>query len=453
MFNVKEPSRWTLPAILVAATLARLTLLGYESYWFDEIWAVKQVRYSFGGLLDSLAQQDVHPPLYPALLWGWVRLFGEAEAATRMLSALAGIGSVGLLYLIGRDLYDRRTGLVAAAILAVSPFVVDYAQESRAYSLLLFLSLVAYWRLLCWVQATPETRRRHFVYYVLAAVPLAYAHVFGSFVLLAQGVWVLWTQPALRKGMILAGVVVLVAFTPWIQVMLGQIEHVQGGFWIPELKLTDPVKWLWYWAGYSIPLTVAYALLLAYGARGAGSMVGLWIAIPLAVPIGLSLVGQPIFHQKYAIAVEGAFALVCARGLLRVQGPRQRLVVGVFALLLLAGLVDRQIVRNKEQYRELSAAADHAVTQGKVVCADEGTQPYLSYYMSQAARVHWIKSGDELTAIRTSANARGVELVYLAIHPAASAFADQLGTADETVELYAAKAWIYRPAQRQANTR
>jgi uncharacterized membrane protein len=48
-----------------------------------------------------------------------------------------------MLYLLGRYLFDRATGLTAALLLGVAPFPAIYAQIARPYSMHLFLSLCA----------------------------------------------------------------------------------------------------------------------------------------------------------------------------------------------------------------------------------------------------------------------------------------------------------------------
>ena len=63
-------------------------------------------------------------------------MFGAGEAGLRSLSALAGTAVIPITYLCGRELVSRRAGLVAAALAAVSPFMIWYSQEAREYMLL-----------------------------------------------------------------------------------------------------------------------------------------------------------------------------------------------------------------------------------------------------------------------------------------------------------------------------
>ena len=83
---------------------------------------------------------DIHPPLYYWLLKIWVMVFGNSEAALRSLSAVLGVGVVACTWAIGRRLFTRWLGLIAAFVTALSPLLVYYSQETRMYMLLAFLS-------------------------------------------------------------------------------------------------------------------------------------------------------------------------------------------------------------------------------------------------------------------------------------------------------------------------
>ena len=86
----------------------------------------------------------------------------RAAVADRRRRAL-----VPLLYVVARELYDRRAGLAAAALGAVAPFAVWYAQEARMYALFMLFALLAVW-LQVRIRAR-RRRRRDWIGYVLAA--------------------------------------------------------------------------------------------------------------------------------------------------------------------------------------------------------------------------------------------------------------------------------------------
>ncbi len=70
-----------------------------------------------------------HPLLTFSFEWLAMTVFGENMPAARLPSALLGVLSVYLIYLIGRRLFSVRAGLIAAAFMALS---VNHVYVSRA---------------------------------------------------------------------------------------------------------------------------------------------------------------------------------------------------------------------------------------------------------------------------------------------------------------------------------
>jgi 4-amino-4-deoxy-L-arabinose transferase-like glycosyltransferase len=71
----------------------------------------------------------LHKPILP--LWtiaGSFALLGVNTTALRLPSALLGTGAVALTFLIGRSLFDRRTGLIAAGLQAINPAITMLVQ-------------------------------------------------------------------------------------------------------------------------------------------------------------------------------------------------------------------------------------------------------------------------------------------------------------------------------------
>src|SRR5512139_2866694 len=128
-------SLWSLAAILILAAAARFFQLDAQSFWNDEGTSARVAERSLP-LITAAAIGDIHPPLYYYALHFWRGLFGASEFALRSLSAVLGVVLVGLIFLLGRQLSDDSTALVAAFIAALNPFQVYYSQEARMYMLL-----------------------------------------------------------------------------------------------------------------------------------------------------------------------------------------------------------------------------------------------------------------------------------------------------------------------------
>jgi uncharacterized membrane protein len=154
------------------------------------------------------------PPLYFVLTRLWVQLFGNAIATIRSFGAVASILTLPMMALLSRELFSSRlVAYVAAALMAVSPFQVVYAQEARPYSLWTLGVIAMNWAFLKAIRT--GTWKSWLAYAVISMLSL-YTFVYSLFVLLAHAVYVVWQQrPVLRKFLLSAGMALL-AFAPWL---------------------------------------------------------------------------------------------------------------------------------------------------------------------------------------------------------------------------------------------
>ncbi len=128
----------TPPALVVEAAVAVGLVERFlipRGLWLDEATSVFDARRSFAGMLGNLRAGDVHPPLYFSVLWTVVHWFGSGPLMVRLPSIVAGTLVVPMLYLLGREAYDQRTGVIAAPMGSVAPIMVWYSQEARMYAL------------------------------------------------------------------------------------------------------------------------------------------------------------------------------------------------------------------------------------------------------------------------------------------------------------------------------
>ena len=165
-------------AILAGLTAAGLAirLAVPRGIWLDEAISIHQANLSFHDMFENLQYGDRHPPLHHMVLWLTVRAFGDGELAVRLPSLIAGTLVIPALYLLGRELYDRRTGLVAATFGAVSPLLIWYAQEARMYAFVTLFGLLALWTQL---RAIRDGGVLNWAAYILATAALLWSHYFG----------------------------------------------------------------------------------------------------------------------------------------------------------------------------------------------------------------------------------------------------------------------------------
>jgi mannosyltransferase len=233
---------WIVAGLTVLAAALRFATLGVQAYHHDEIVTASRVlRGGFVHAMEAVGFSESAPPLYYALTWIWTQLTGSGEFGLRSLSALAGVATVPVAYLLGAELRGSRAGIAAAALVAVNPMLLWYSQEARSYSLLVLLAALA---ALCFVRAlrprggvpgvedaygpvTPGTSRDLTLWGVFSALALA-THYFAIFPIAFEAV-LLWRRRG-RAALAGLGIPVLagLALLPLLihQMSLGHAEWI-----------------------------------------------------------------------------------------------------------------------------------------------------------------------------------------------------------------------------------
>jgi hypothetical protein len=241
---------WLIAGLTALAAAVRFATLGLQSYHHDEIvTATRLLGGSFSHAMDAVGYSESAPPLYYALAWLWTQLTGTSEFGLRSLSALAGVLTVPVAYWIGAELRGRRTGIAAAALVAVNPMLVWYSQEARAYSLfalLAALSFLYFLRALRPAEGVPPVSghygysnggtssggREVALWGVFSGLALA-THYFAFFPVAAEGLWLLRR----RKREALRGVAILAAFGVALAPLLVEQMSYEHADWISNFTL------------------------------------------------------------------------------------------------------------------------------------------------------------------------------------------------------------------------
>lgn len=182
---------------MLVAVLVRGHRLGVPNLWLDEANSWYVAHLSWTALLQNLHHSPLGPVYFVALKL-WMGVAGASEAALRAPSLIASVLLVPLVYAVGRRTVPRNAALAGAALTAVSPLQLYFAQEARMYMLLALLAAVAALAYLRWrdalVAGTPGAARALVLYAVCAALLLG-TNLVAAPLLLALGVdavLVLW---------------------------------------------------------------------------------------------------------------------------------------------------------------------------------------------------------------------------------------------------------------------
>lgn len=355
--------------VLLIGALVRLHQLGAESIWLDEAVSIRIAHMSPGEIFEAI-KTDNNPPLYYLLLHYWMIVFGDSEVATRMLSATAGVLALGVIYRVGDILFGRPTGLAAALLLALSPFHIRFSQEDRAFALAAFLALLSFYFLL---RLSRERSVGVQAGYVLSTSLLMYTHVYGLLVVAAQGVYVITTallrtaeRPPLGRWLVLQAII-LMLYIPGFVLLAGWLGSPLKRTWIPMPTARSILDTVTDYAGSSWLL----ALLGALCVLGALSLVrvdvpklymlALWLLVPVALPITISIFYTPLFVDRYGIVALPALYLLAGIGAVdlarafRKNTAKIAVLGGMAALVVTLSVASLQSYWNtvgKEQWRE-----------------------------------------------------------------------------------------------------
>jgi uncharacterized membrane protein len=353
---------------ITAAGLA-LRLAIPRGIWLDEAISIHQAHLSIHDLFENLQYGDRHPPLHHLALWLTVKAIGDGELAVRIPSIIAGTLAIPALYLLGRELYDRRTGLVAAAFGAASPMLIWYSQEARMYAFVELFGLLALWTQL---RVIRNPSMGNWAAYILATAALLWSHYFGLLLIgVQQLIWIgvlihrrRTGEPmrAITLGFLYSLAVLAMQLVPLLVFAHKQFDSTGAALGSPSgtydalsfYAVISNMAWaLWGYhpdtttqllaAGW--PLFLLLSLLLL-GRGGSRQTIILAVAAitPIVILIVVALYDRELFEVRYfLVAVPLLFLLIARLVTGWIRDPRARwAVTGAILFTLLLGLLDQQ---------------------------------------------------------------------------------------------------------------
>jgi len=200
-------------AATVAAYLAiRFWNLTAPCLWFDEIFSVHAAEHPWNSILNFVALDLIHPPLFYLLLKIWVGVGGEGLFWLRLLPVVFSIIAIFPFIALCREFkLNFWMQILALFFLAVNGSLIKYAQEVRMYSLLMCIALFSMWLFLRYFN-----RGKSFAGLVIVNILLVYTHYFGWFVIASEVTAILIFQQIKWRRIVLMFAIVFSSFLPWM---------------------------------------------------------------------------------------------------------------------------------------------------------------------------------------------------------------------------------------------
>ena len=291
-------------------------------------------------VIDSVVTYSPdHVPLYYLLGAGWAGLVGWSDLALRSSSSLTAILMIAWLYRLGALVFDRRAGLIAAAMMGASAYLVLHFHDFRMYPLLLLLAVIhcwLYWRLHCGRTSAAAS----WYFFVTTAIALFYTHSTALILFAGLGIYHLIHARRSRAWLRIATgwAIAAVVYLPYLPTLIGGVQDAAATLSqksapasIAELThtflllLSNGAVWL---------LILLASLLIIALLRQHDRALLRFSVIPLAMLATFILLNEvfgfiPLSRMRYFIIMWFPFVLLFARAIS--QMPRR---TGLAAALL-----------------------------------------------------------------------------------------------------------------------
>ena len=316
-----------------------------SSLWLDEFGTWWATDGRFG---EVLARSRLFPQsvAYGAIVWLTRSLAGAGEAALRAPSLIAALLAAWATYRLGRELFDRDTGLIAAGVFVAFPPIVQAAHDARPYAIAVLAVVVATWLLVRWAR---DGTTADAAGYAVSAGAVVYLQYFFAAVLPAHAAWIAMRHRSrLRQALAVAAAIAVLTLPAALLVLeIGRNAPLHSYLEPPGLRsffdelfpqrVLGPLL-----AGAVAALVAArfrFALDRRAEARDAVRLLILSVLVPVVLLAAVSwATGVGVFAGRYLMSIVPAQALLLAwlvRGI--ASGWARRAAVAVYLAIALVG--------------------------------------------------------------------------------------------------------------------
>lgn len=377
-----------LAVTLIAAAL-RMYRLGEWSFWVDEMFTLVDIA----GDSQLGRYHGMTYPLSYILIGLSLNHFGINEWSARLVPALVGIATPAMVYLLARKSFGELPSIIAASIIAISPWHLYWSQMSRFYTMTLFFSAAS---MLTLYKGMEENRKGYVAAAGILMALAAASHysaflIFGGIAVYIGMIYLLrWQKPA---GINLINAIIFLA--PFIAggIFVGERAYSLLSNYLAGhptgTHITNPIKAAGYMVfsiGYRLEFVIAALMVigavmgLAKKDRGA-----LILSSVVAAPALFLVIAGIMSHaeNRYAFVILPAAALLAGNALaavIRIIREKNRLLAYAIPVIIALPLLQHSAgyfssVSNGERWN-YKAAADYLRSHAK-----SGDKVYSSMWM------------------------------------------------------------------------
>ena len=368
-FLHKYADQLVMLAIISFSFFWKLPYLGVRDLCLDEPFTLYHSQKSVKEIV-SLCTKEPNPPLFMVLVHFWSKLVGFSEESLRILPLFISSLTAGVLYITGKRFFSFWAGLLAAGLFMFSKYFFYFSGELRMYGLMCLCTSGA---LFFFLKSAEEGKPRDFWFLLLCNVALIYAHYFGWFVIMIEGISALFylKNKVIFKRFIWVLLGTAFCFAPLLVVFIEQFfVKSTDGTWVeppPAGQFKIQVHaflnsgMVFRLMEFFVPIGLGLAFVLGqlFKTPKKYIVVLIWWLIPLGLMYQLSS-EIPMFIDRYVLYCSiGLF--VCIGAFIE-RFAHFKWLQAIATLLLIAHMIGSFSMEKEYCRREIKAAVEEVKT-------------------------------------------------------------------------------------------
>ena len=293
----------------------------HDNIWYDEAYQMVLNRYSLSDIIYFVSK-DFSPPLYAICLKIFTMIFGTSLGVCRLFSLIIYCFTFFLAFFPVQKIFNKKVSFYFSIFLLLLPVSTYISLEIRTYCFAFVFTLAA---ILYGTLLLKEDSWKNMGLYTLFAIFAMYSHNYSIFCVFIF-LWLQLIGSLIRKKSrvksFLAVIIVLIAFWPWLTILMNQAKALEANFWIETPNLAVLFQCLYFLFGahkYIVLIIINFFILFLFFSLYSNFKQILkifYILLPSVLTLIFfvlwSIYKTPMFIPRYTVPVLGAIVLFLA---------------------------------------------------------------------------------------------------------------------------------------------
>ncbi len=413
----KVPS-WGVVGLLLIITAGAAFLRFYHidrlSFWSDEIFTMLFVNHSVKEMFfEVLWPKELNMSIFYLIINFWAHIFlNPSEGVLRSISAIFSIASIPAVFFLGKTITEDKKaanciGLVAAFLVSLNAYHIQYAQELRSYSLTFLLCVLS--TILLIKAFKNHNAWKFWAGYTFVNIIGVYSHNFFVLLIFAQALSLVVLFNNNKKVFPLKKAIISYVLTALSVIPLA-IAAFQAGTgnlaWINKPTINYILQFaIAITGGQGMPLFVFYFVAVSFGllagrAWQQNETFKKWIPVlfasclflPVAIILFVSAVYKPFFVYRYFLFLMPFFSIFAAVGIVKLIYTKNLipmlmgiLLFSLITIFSILGVKNYFTKFQKENWRDVSKfLSENCVASDSLrLYYATWTRGFTSYYNNQ----------------------------------------------------------------------